>query len=550
MTADLYDVLPARFGIWPPSNTYYRRCPTRTIGPLITNTSDPSASTGFDAIVDVGNTRSMSSYLELEAKQMQTEALSTAPRRSSRVPAEMQILVTSLAGAQFSEVCKTLVVNAHGCALQTPVKFDTGVPLRFHSKDGRETTAHVVTCQPIGPDSRAWRLGAKLDRPENFWRLNNCPEDWTLQSTPIPVPQIAPSTKLASPTVPTIVNQNFEAKLDLVAQRLEAPLKRLIAESLAPLEAQVAALKDKIARREANPSRFDVSLSSIPPELEQQLETRLRRDLGPKVLQESREQYAGLLQTAKSAIEQRTTESYDTFLRKVDEQLKALEKRAQEVSGTITARADENLRRGLTDLQKNLSDASNSLKHTGEQLQTSLQKRLHEEHLARRHELEQLRASMTAESSRLRQEMDPLERRIAKLVESVHSLEAGLDKRLGQMSSNVMKDTRSQLESAASEILDQLTANSIKVVEHHLAEARGKMTAAQKENLASFSESLGAQTTGASTTFEHSMDEMARLSVDRWQLKLADNLQDLAKSLSEQLQSESGVAADEHKSAR
>jgi len=491
----------------------------------------------------------MSSYLELEAQRMQSEALSTAPRRSSRVPAEMQILVTSLAGGQFSEVCKTLVVNAHGCALQTPVKFDAGVPLRFHSKDGRETTARVVSCQPIGPDSRAWRLGAKLDRPENFWRLSHCPEDWTVQATPLSAAQIAPGTKL-SPSAPTVTNQSFEAKLDLVAQRLEAPLKRLIAESLAPVEAQVAALKDKIARREANPSRFDVSLSSIPPELEQQLEARLRRDLGPKVLQESREQYADLLQKAKSTIEQRTSEGYDAFLRKVDEQLKVLEKRAHEVSAKITTGADETLRRGVGDLQKNLLDGVTSLKHTSEQLHTSLQKRLHEEHLVRRHELEQLRASMTAESSRLRQEMDPLERRIAKLVESVHSLEAGLDKRLGQMSSNIMKDTRSQLESAASEILDQLTANSIKVVEHHLAEARGKMTATQKEKLASFSESLAVQTTGVSKTFEHSMDEMAKLSVDRWQLKLADNLQDLAKSLSEQLQSESAVAADEHKSAR
>lgn len=526
----------------------YGRRVTRTIAvvalvpsdPLVTGTSDLSANRRNDAIVGCeGNTRSMSSYLELEAQRMQSETPSTALRRSSRVPAEMQILVTSLAGAQFSEVCKTLVVNAHGCALQTPVKFDAGVPLRFHSRDGRETTARVVSCQPIGADSRAWRLGAKLDRPENFWRLNNCPEDWTIQAKPIPVSQIAPGTKLSSPSSPVVTNQTFEAKLDLVAQRLETPLKRLIAESLAPVEAQVAALKDKIARREANPSRFDVSLSSIPAELEQQLESRLRRELEPRVLRESREQYADLLKSAKITIEQRISEGHEAFLRKVDEQLKALEKYAQEVSAKISASAEENLRRGMGDIQRKLSDGATSLKHTSEHLQASLQKHLHDEHIARRHELEQLRASMTAESSRLRQEMDPLERRIAKLVESVHSLEAGLDKRLGQMSSNVMKDTRSQLESAASEILDQLTANSVKAVENHLVETRGKMAAAQQDKVASFSESLNGQTTSALQDFEHSMDEMARLSVDRWQLKLADNLHALAKSLREQFESES-----------
>ena len=97
---------------------------------------------------------------------MQSENLPTALRRSSRVPAELPIRVTSLSGARFSEVCKTLVVNAHGCALQTPMRFDTGIPLRFHSDDGRETTAHVVSCQPLGSGNGSWKLAAKLDRPE------------------------------------------------------------------------------------------------------------------------------------------------------------------------------------------------------------------------------------------------------------------------------------------------------------------------------------------------------------------------------------------------
>src|SRR5262249_48198557 len=164
---------------------------------------------------------------------MQNETLAAEFRRSSRVAAELPIRVTSLAGTYFSEMCKTLVVNAHGCALQTPVRFDPGIPLRFHSKDGRETTAHVVSCQPIGPDNRSWRLAAQLDRPENFWRLTNCPKDWAL---PVPIsarpPQIAASM-IALPATQT--SQPFEAKLDLVAQRLEAPLKRMIAESLGPL---------------------------------------------------------------------------------------------------------------------------------------------------------------------------------------------------------------------------------------------------------------------------------------------------------------------------
>src|SRR5260370_16899036 len=98
-------------------------------------------------------------------------------RRSSRVPVTLPILVTSLEpGAQFSEVCETLVVNAHGCAMRSPMKLENGVAVHFHHQDGRETTAQVVSCQPIGIDRHSCMLGASFDRPDNFWGLKPFPK--------------------------------------------------------------------------------------------------------------------------------------------------------------------------------------------------------------------------------------------------------------------------------------------------------------------------------------------------------------------------------------
>lgn len=458
---------------------------------------------------------------------MHSENLPSALRRSSRVPAELPIKVTTLAGTPFSEVCKTLVVNAHGCALQTPVKVDAGVPLRFHSNDGRETTAHVVTCHPIGPDNRAWILGAKLDRPENFWRLSHCPEDWVVPAA-VGVHQVDLRAN-------SLTAQSFETKLDLVAQRLEAPLKRLIAESLGPLEAQVAVLKETIARREANPSKFDVSLSSIPPQLEQQLEERLRKELGPKVLQESRQQYANLLEVAKTTIDKRTSEGYESFLHKAEDQLKVVEKRAQDVSSRIAANTEQQLRRGFADFQQKLLEGGNSLKKLSEELLEFLQNNINAEYNERRELLEQVRASAGAESSRLRKEVEGLESRIAKLNESARSLESGLDQRLSQMAGNFIRDTRSQLERIATEVLDQLTGNSVKTLENQLAETSEKMASAQKSTLTSCGESLDSQVANALQAFEHSTNEMARQSVEQWRLKLAGNLKDVAKDLGESL---------------
>src|SRR5207244_10758344 len=96
---------------------------------------------------------------------MHNENTLLSMRRSSRVPATMPVLVTSLDGAHFSEVCETLVVNAHGCAIRSRAKLDAGVQLHFHTKEDRVTTAQVVSCQQIKTDDQNWLLSASVDGP-------------------------------------------------------------------------------------------------------------------------------------------------------------------------------------------------------------------------------------------------------------------------------------------------------------------------------------------------------------------------------------------------
>lgn len=319
-------------------------------------------------------------------------------------------------------------------------------------------------------------------------------------------------------------------------------MRRMIAESLSPLEAQITAVKETLARREANPSRFEVSLSQIPPELEQQLEARLKKDLGPKVLEDSRQQYAQLLDSAKTAIDQRTTEGYEGFRRRAGEELKIVETRAQEVAAHISANAQEQLRRGLEDFHRQLLDGGNSLKRLSEELLDYLQNTLNEEHNARRGELEELHASVAAESGRLRKDIEMLDGRIAKLNQSASSLESGLDTRLSQMAANTVKGTRDQLESMANEALGQFAAHTARTLDDQLTEMSASMASAGQNTIASASESLNSQVTDASQVFEHSMEEMAKLSIERWRLKLAAGLNALAKNIGEQfpLDGESG----------
>lgn len=468
---------------------------------------------------------------------MHNGAAPTTLRRSSRVPTAVQILVTSLEGTHFSEVCETLVVNAHGCAILTRVKLDTGVPLNLHSRDGRETTAHVVSCQPVDSDHRSWRLGAKLDRPDNFWGLRDCPKDWVVPASPVvpaKPPQTLKSTNTsASHQLPSQGTQPSETVLDRLARQLEAQVKRAIAESIRPLQAEVMALKEKVAQREANPSRFEVSLSNIPPELEQQIELRLRKDLGPKVLNEARQQSVHLLESAKATLDQRIAEGHDNFMQRVGEELGVVEKRAHDISEYISQNTKEHLQRGLEDYRQKLLQGGDSLKRLSEELLEFLQHNLNAEHEARRGDLEQLRSSVASESSRLQEQVEYLDTRIAKLDETTRCMESGLDHRLSRMSSEIVKDTRSQFQNLANEILEELTARSIKALSDQLDEATENMKVVQNGIVASASESLQGQAANASQAFKNSTEHLARLSLERWRLKLEGGLNALAKSLNE-----------------
>ncbi len=501
-------------------------------------------------------------------------------RRSSRVPTAVPILVTSLDGPQFSEVCQTLVVNAHGCLMLSPVKLDSGAPLRFHTKEGREATAHVVSCQPVGSDTHNWRLSARLDRPENFWGVKNCPKDWALPSVLVqtrPPQSVSPNTLPAhhlpaqhlpahQMTLPARQTSEAptEAMIDRAARQMEAHVRQLIeekvaekiqekikeeiegkieekiAESVSPLQAEIASLREQLAERKAKPPRFEVSLSSIPPELERQLETRLKDNLAPRALEEARQQYTNLLAAAKAAIDQKTREGHEDFLRKVAEELKGVEKRAQDISMHISGSAREHLHRGLDGFHEQLVEGGNSLKRLSEELLQFVHDSLHTEHGARLAELEQLRATVAAESSRLHEHIEYLDVRIRNLDESVRTMESGLDKRLSQMSSNTVKESRRQLESVGNDILEEWTARGAAAAANQVEEATAKMKTVQEEIVATEHESLKNQAANALQDFENSMEEAARGTVERWRLKLAGGLQVLAKSVGEQFQLGSG----------
>jgi hypothetical protein len=106
-----------------------------------------------------------------------------AIRRSTRLPLEVPVRVTSLDAAQpFSEQCNTTLVNAHGCGVIVSRVLAHGVQVRLEIVSAkRHTTARVSEVVPLGGDPETWLVGLELDVPGNFWGIEYAPSDWRVE---------------------------------------------------------------------------------------------------------------------------------------------------------------------------------------------------------------------------------------------------------------------------------------------------------------------------------------------------------------------------------
>jgi hypothetical protein len=118
------------------------------------------------------------------------ETTQHAIRRSTRLPLEVPVRVTSLAPeCSFSEQCNTTLVNAHGCGLISPQPIAKGVQVRLEIVSAqRYTTARVAEVVPLGGEPETFLVGLELQIPGNFWGIEYAPSDWKVEEPAQPAP--------------------------------------------------------------------------------------------------------------------------------------------------------------------------------------------------------------------------------------------------------------------------------------------------------------------------------------------------------------------------
>jgi hypothetical protein len=469
---------------------------------------------------------------------MHAQDTSEMLRRSSRVPITVPLLVTSLdPDNDFSEVCETLVVSAHGCALRSPMKVEAGIPVHLHTKQGRQMMARIVDCQPMGSNPQGWRLGAQLDEPNNFWDLNPCPEDWlrTREEKPAKsAEQLVAEDEILNITGSRVPGLRTPAKT-LDQQFSGDHLRKMIGQLLQPLQAELAAVREKVAQRENNRSRFEVSLSQIPPELEQSLWTRLRQDLGQRALQLAREESDRVLGAAHAAIERKLTSTQDELQQHASDQLKSVEQRVQALADRIAESVNQHFRGAVDELQHSVVEAENRLLQKSEGLAHALHQQLEEKHRVQLQDTQRLQETVAAEWSRVQTQLAAVDIRLANLDEATRRLESDFEARLSAMAGDVISGTKAQFESTAAMVLDQLSTRGAQQVAMQLDQACRRLTHVQNEIETSISEALQAQGTRCEQSFEQAINDLAQQCVGRWRLALASQLNSFAATLGDQL---------------
>jgi hypothetical protein len=308
----------------------------------------------------------------------------------------------------------------------------------------------------------------------------------------------------------------------------------MVAEFVQPLHAELTDLREKLAGVESKRSRFEVSLSQIPPELEEQLWKRLQQDLGAQVLSYTREQSERVLGSATVAIDQRVTRAQDEFQQQLAGELQAVEQRAQAFSEDLISAVREQFRTGAGRFERQVADAERRLKERSEELSRALQQRLSEYHDVHCRELQEMQAAMESRSSRLHSQIEDLGSRVATLDESLRRHESDLDARLTGVARDVLSEAHAELEKAAETIAGQLEERNAKELGEQLDDACGRLRIIQKGIEASVSESLRSQFIKTLQCFEQNVGEIAQHSVERCRLALGKNLNSLGKMLGEQ----------------
>jgi gas vesicle protein len=365
-------------------------------------------------------------------------------------------------------------------------------------------------------------VAASLDQPQNFWGLKKLPEDW----------------------LPWLETSNVEEWPTAKRGGGDDHLQATIAQLLQPLQAEIVELKQKLASGPPKRSNFEISLTQIPPEVEEKLWVRLREDLGAQVLKQTREQSEEVLAGTKEAIGKKLREAHNEFHADLTRELQSVESKAQILAEEINDTVQQHTNLRLEKFQQQVFEAGVHLETRSEEFLRALQQRLAEDHDLYRREVQKVQAEHAADSARLQMRIGDLESRVARMDEAARRLESEMEAHLEKVAGNIISSARSQLESAVEVVVKELGKRNAKELDGQLHQACDRLRETHKQMETSVKDLLKTEVSGRLLSFGQTMEELAQDSVGRWRMALSRDLSSLANTLGQQFRVEDTVRAN------
>ena len=373
-------------------------------------------------------------------------------RRSARVRWRMAVRIISLdPKAAFSEICETLVVNAHGASVRAPAAIPIATPVQLESADHRTASGWVTEFEPIGQDGKWWLLGIGLEQPTNFWEFPNPPDNWLGQLVPAerPTPQ-SPERKFNlwpgayGPQPRTVAT----SPLALVGSK----------PAVAARPAVAAAVAAEAEPRE--PSDAAMIFSRMQSALERRTEEhwrRLRSELEPQLLASTRglqqELQDGLAawRTERAAIEGKLQELLavrDEVSARLGSISGLLREESAPLREEIMAEARTQVDKLISDFQERLHGERQAAETTGERLASEMTKAVEE----------QIQTKTDAAMQQLR---DRSAEEIAGLASTAmdrlkHQLQANLGQTAEEMQRELIAELQQRQQSATQAVAGQM----------------------------------------------------------------------------------------------
>lgn len=328
---------------------------------------------------------------------MGNSTASQTMRRSARLRVRIPVQVKSLDPAvEFSRLCEAVLVNLHGCALQSPLSLQTGTPLLLQIRDSGAGTGRVVDSQPMGSPPTSWIIGVELDKPANIWGIRACPEDWAH------ILEESARDSAGSPVAKAEVPGTPKLQLKMPVWPLASPVpgNGVSGNSAAELKKQLASQAEAIARLEQQ-------LANVGDALQKTAQQQLS-EFRERLLAEARERLAKLESEQGQQLQQLQAE--------IAAALAGIPDRVEQLSTPANQRLLGHARAELEKLEQQLACHLQAAPQTAQQQLSQIRAEVLAE--AR----EQVRALHTHRAEQLQQLHSELTRAIATIPERVEQL--------------------------------------------------------------------------------------------------------------------------------